>query len=156
MTVPQRISLVTLGVADVARSTAFYESLGWRRSSASVPSTTFFNTVGPVLTLFGHDDLAADAGLPAGGEAKGGDAEGGAGGREFRGVTLAINLESREAVDATYAEWVAAGATEVKAPEAMFWGGYSSYVADLDGHLWELAHNPGFTLDADGRLRAPD
>jgi hypothetical protein len=149
MTVPQRISLVTLGVADVARSTAFYESLGWRRSSASVPSTTFFNTAGPVLTLFGHDDLAADAGLPTGGS-------GATGGREFRGVTLAINLESREAVDATYAEWVAAGATEVKAPEAMFWGGYSSYVADPDGHVWELAHNPGFTLDAEGRLRAPD
>jgi catechol 2,3-dioxygenase-like lactoylglutathione lyase family enzyme len=149
MTVPQRISLVTLGVADVARSTAFYESLGWRRSSASVPSTTFFNTAGPVLTLFGHDDLAADAHLPAGGSAA-------TGARGFRGVTLAINLESRDAVDAAYAEWVAAGATEVKAPEAVFWGGYSSYVADPDGHLWELAHNPGFTLDAEGRLRAPE
>jgi catechol 2,3-dioxygenase-like lactoylglutathione lyase family enzyme len=149
MTVPQRISLVTLGVADVARSTAFYESLGWRRSSASVPSTTFFNTAGPVLTLFGHDDLAADARLPAGGSAA-------TAARGFRGVTLAINLESRDAVDAAYAEWVAAGATEVKAPEAVFWGGYSSYVADPDGHLWELAHNPGFTLDAEGRLRAPE
>lgn len=149
MTVPQRISLVTLGVADVARSTAFYESLGWRRSSASVPSTTFFNTSGPVLTLFGHADLAADAHVPASDSAA-------PGGREFRGVTLAVNLESREAVDAAYAEWVAAGATEVKAPEAVFWGGYSSYVADPDGHLWELAHNPGFTLDAEGRLRAPE
>jgi catechol 2,3-dioxygenase-like lactoylglutathione lyase family enzyme len=149
MTVPQRISLVTLGVADVARSTAFYESLGWRRSSASVPSTTFFNTAGPVLTLFGHDDLAADARLSAGGSAA-------TAARGFRGVTLAITLESRDAVDAAYAEWVAAGATEVKAPEAVFWGGYSSYVADPDGHLWELAHNPGFTLDAEGRLRAPE
>jgi uncharacterized protein len=147
MAVPQRISLVTLAVTDVARSTSFYESLGWRRSSASVESTTFFNTTGPVLTLWGHDDLAADAGVPPGDRYGPG---------WFRGVSLAINFESREAVDAAYGEWVAAGAAELKRPEATAWGGYSSYVADPDGHLWELAHNPGFMLDRDGRLLAPD
>jgi predicted lactoylglutathione lyase len=140
--VPQRISLVTLGVADVTRSTSFYEALGWRRSSASVEGTTFFNTEGPVLTLFGHADLADDAGVDPGRSG-------------FRGVTLAINVGSRDEVDRVWAEWVAAGAEPVKPPEAMSWGGYSSYVADPDGHLWEIAHNPGFELGADGVLRAP-
>ncbi len=147
MAVPQRVTLVTLGVTDVARSTAFYESLGWRRSSASVESTTFFNTAGPVLTLWGHDDLAADAGVPPGDRR-------GAG--WFRGVSLAINLDSRDAVDTAFAEWVAAGATALHHPEATSWGGYSSYVADPDGHLWEIAHNPGFTLAEDGSLVLPD
>jgi catechol 2,3-dioxygenase-like lactoylglutathione lyase family enzyme len=145
MTVPQRISLVTLGVADVGRSTAFYESLGWKRSGASVESTTFFNTVGPVLSLYGRTDLAGDAGLTA---------DGFAGGRPA--VTLAINLESREAVDAAHAVWLAAGATALRPPSAAPWGGYISYVADPDGFVWELAHNPFFPLDADGHLHAPD
>ena len=123
MPVPQRISLLTLGVADVARATAFFESLGWHRSGASVEFTTFFNTAGPILTLFGRvKDLADDAGVSPDGSG-------------FRAVTVAINLESREAVDAAFAEWVAAGATLVKQPVEVFWGGYSSYVADLDGHL---------------------
>ena len=87
MPVPQRISLLTLGVADVARATAFYESLGWRRSAASVESTTFFNTAGPILTLFGREDLADDAGVSPEGSG-------------FRAVSVAINLESRAAVDA--------------------------------------------------------
>jgi hypothetical protein len=134
--------LLTLGVADVARATAFYESLGWRRSGASVESTTFFNTVGPILTLFGREDLADDAGVSPDGSG-------------FRAVSVAINLESREAVDAAFAEWVAAGATPVKQPVGMVWGGYSSYVADLDGHLWELAHNPHFEFDDAGVVRAP-
>ncbi len=142
MPVPQRISLLTLGVADVARATAFYESLGWRRSGASVESTTFFNTAGPILTLFGREDLADDAGVSPEGSG-------------FRAVSVAINLESREAVDAAFAEWVAAGATPVKQPIEVFWGGYSSYVADLDGHLWELAHNPYFEIDESGVVRAP-
>ena len=70
-------------------------------------------------------------------------------------MTLAINLASRDEVDRVFADWVAAGAEPVKAPEAVFWGGYSSYVADPDGHLWEFAHNPGFELRDDGVLRAP-
>jgi catechol 2,3-dioxygenase-like lactoylglutathione lyase family enzyme len=135
--VPARISLVTLGVADVARSTAFYESLGWRRSSASLPVITFFNTSGPVLALFGRDDLAEDAAVDPAGSG-------------FRAVTLSINVESASAVDATYGEWV-------RPPvPAVFEGGRIAYVADLDGHLWEIAHNPYFPFDDGGRARAPE
>ena len=144
MTVPARISLVTLGVADVAASTAFYESLGWRRSSASMPVITFFNTSGPVLALFGRDDLAEDATVDAAGSGS-------------AGVTLSINVESPEAVDAVFAEWVAAGAAPVRPPgPAVFAGGRIAYVADPDGHLWEFAHNPYFPMDDTGRVQAPD
>jgi catechol 2,3-dioxygenase-like lactoylglutathione lyase family enzyme len=144
MTVPARISLVTLGVADVARSTAFYESLGWRRSSASMPVITFFNTSGPVLALFGRQDLADDATVDAVGTG-------------FRGVTLSLNVETLDAVDTLYDEWVAAGATAVRAPvPAVFEGGRIAYVADPDGHLWEIAHNPYFPFDESGRVTAPE
>ncbi len=139
MTVPNRISIVTFGVADLARATAFYESLGWTKSSASMPTITFFDTVGPVFGLYEWSALADDAKVPADGSG-------------FRGVTLAMNLASTAEVDEVFAEWLAAGATSVVEPHTAFWGGYSSYVADLDGHLWELAHNPYATLDDDGRL----
>ena len=143
MATPARVSLVTLGVADVAASTAFYEALGWRRSSASMDVITFFNTSGPVVAIFGREDLADDATVdPAGGG--------------FRGVTLSINLESTAAVDEQFGEWVAAGATAVRPPgPAVFEGGRLAYVADPDGHLWELAHNPHFPMDDTGRVQAP-
>lgn len=144
MSVPARVSLVTLGVTDVARATRFYESLGWRRSSMSQESVTFFHTGGPVVGLFGWDDLAADASLPPGTPSA------------FRGVTLAINFESREEVDAAVATWVAAGGRVVKSPEEVFWGGYSGYLADLDGHLWEVAHNPFIPFRSDGTLDLPE
>ncbi|MAT06659.1 MAG: glyoxalase [Acidimicrobiaceae bacterium] len=143
MAVPQRMTMVTLGVADLARSTAFYEALGWRRSSASQETVRFFSMQGSALGLFGRDDLAADVGVDAGGVG-------------FRAVTVALNCDSRDEVDAVFAEWVAAGAEPVKRPEAVFWGGYSSYVADPDGHLWEIAHNPEAPNDASGRMRLPD
>lgn len=92
--------------------------------------------------MFGREDLADDAGVSPEGSG-------------FRAVSVAINLESREAVDAAFADWVAAGATPIKPPVEVFWGGYSSYVTDLDGHLWELAHNPYFEFDATGVVRAP-
>jgi uncharacterized protein len=139
MTVPNRISIVTFGVADLERATAFYESLGWVRSSASMPTITFFDTVGPVFGLYEWSALADDAHVSPDGTG-------------FRGVALAMNLASSDEVDAVFAEWLAAGASSVVEPHKAFWGGYSSYVADLDGHLWELAHNPYATLDADGRL----
>ena len=139
MTVPNRISIVTFGVSDLARATEFYESLGWTKSSASMPTITFFDTVGPVFGLYEWSALADDAKVPADGSG-------------FRGVTLAMNLASTVEVDEVFAEWLAAGATSVVEPHKAFWGGYSSYVADLDGHLWELAHNPYATLDDDGRL----
>lgn len=142
--VPSRVSLVTLGVADVARSTAFYESLGWRRSVASAPEITFLHTVGPVLGLFGRDDLAADATTAAEGSG-------------FRGVSLSINVSSAAAVDEAFGAWVDAGGTAVRPPgPAVFEGGYIAYVADPDGHLWELAHNPHFPMDASGHVTLPD
>jgi predicted lactoylglutathione lyase len=138
MTVPNRISIVTLGVADLARSTAFYESLGWERANA-LPSISLFQMSGVVFGLYPWEALADDAKVPADG-----------GG--FRGVTLAMNYASTEEVDAVYAEWLAAGATSKVEPHTAFWGGYSSYVADLDGHLWEIAHAPGTRFDEAGRL----
>jgi len=137
--VPNRVSIVTLGVADLERSTAFYESLGWARSSASMPTITLFEMQGSVLALYGWTALADDAQVPPDGAG-------------FRGVTLALNLESRADVDAAFAEWLAVGAAAVVEPHAAFWGGYSSYVADPDGHLWELVHNPYASFDAEGRL----
>ena len=135
--------MITLGVADVARSTAFYESLGWRRSSASQDAITFFSMEGSVLGLFGRKALAEDAGVDASGTG-------------FRGVSLALNCADRDEVDAVYAAWLDAGATAVKRPEAVFWGGYSGYVADPDGHLWEIAHNPLSPNDDQGRMQLPD
>lgn len=143
MAVPQRLTMVTLGVTDLARSTAFYEALGWRRSSASQDTVTFFSMQGSALGLFGRDALAGDAGVD-------GDGSG------FRAVTIALNCDSRDEVDAVFDEWVAAGAEPVKRPEAVFWGGYSSYVADPDGHLWEIAHNPYAPNDESGRMHLPD
>jgi predicted lactoylglutathione lyase len=138
MTVPNRISIVTLGVADLAASTAFYESLGWR-NSAQAPSISFFEMQGSWFGLYQWDALADDAQVPAEGSG-------------FRGVALAMNVASSDEVDAVFAEWVAAGATAKVHPHTAFWGGYSSYVADLDGHLWEIAFNPYARLDDDGRL----
>ncbi|MDW3213624.1 MAG: VOC family protein [Ilumatobacteraceae bacterium] len=135
--------MVTLGVVDLDRSTAFYESLGWRRSSASQETVTFFRMQGSALGLFQRAALAEDAGV---------DPEG----TGFRGVTVSLNCADRDEVDAVFGEWVAAGAVPVKPPEPVFWGGYSSYVADPDGHLWEIAHNPYAPNDADGLMPLPD
>jgi predicted lactoylglutathione lyase len=132
--VPMHLSLVTLGVTDLDRSTRFYEALGWERSEPAEASIAFFRFDNVVIALFGSADLAADAMLPASAATRPPDA--------FRGVTLAINVLTTNAVDRIYAEWVAAGAVAVKPPVATEWGGYSGYVADPDGHLWELAHNP--------------
>ncbi len=129
MGVPAHLSLVTLGVADVARSTAFYEALGWQRSSASQDEITFISLSGVMLGLYGSQALADDALQPP--------PPGG-----FRGVTLALNQSTPAGVDRVVAEFVAAGAALVKPPVRAEWGGYSGYVADPDGHLWEIAHNP--------------
>jgi predicted lactoylglutathione lyase len=139
MAVPNRISIVTFGVADLAKSTAFYESLGWQKSPASMPAITFFEMQGSVFGLYEWSALADDAKVPAAGSG-------------FRGVTLAMNLATVADVDEVFAEWVAAGATPMVEPHTAFWGGHSSYVADPDGHLWEIAHNPYARLDDDGRL----
>ncbi|ACL61321.1 VOC family protein [Methylobacterium nodulans] len=140
-----RISLITLGVADVARSTAFYESLGWTRSAASNPAITFIGLKGIVLALFSRASLAEDAGVEDAGRAP--DA--------FPGMTLAHNLASEAEVDAAYAFALSKGARAVKPPQKVFWGGYSGYFADPDGYLWELAFNPTAPLDGNGHMTLP-
>jgi len=135
----QRLTLVTLGVGDLERSRAFYARLGWKEIEPRQPGVAFFQLNGVGLSLFPRGELAKDATI----------ADGPAG---FSGITLAHNLRSEADVDASFAEMVAAGATAVKAPQAVFWGGYSGYVADPDGHLWELAHNPFFPLNAAGNV----
>jgi hypothetical protein len=142
MTIPARLTLVTLGVADVARSTLFYEALGWQRSSASNDDVSFFQLGGLALSVFGRQALADDAAVSSDGSG-------------FAAISLAINLESVAEVDRVAAEWVACGGAMVKQPEHVFWGGYSGYVADPDGHLWELAYNPGFVVSADGSITLP-
>ena len=141
--VPARVNIVTLGVADVQASAAFYERLGWRRSTASQVAIVFLHMSGAALALFRSDDLAEDANFEP------------HGGHGFRGVTLAINFPSREEVDEAHEAWVIAGATTLREPEDVFWGGYRGYVADPGGHTWELAYNPFFPLDEDGFIELP-
>ena len=134
---PARIALVTLGVSDLARSTAFYQELGWPLVAGSGEGVSFFRTAGALLSLFPYTELAADALVSSDGDG-------------FRRVSLAINLDSPAHVDAALAAATAAGAVLVKAPQEASWGGYSGYFADPDGHLWEVAHNPYWPLDESG------
>ena len=138
-----RLSLVTLGVADVAAARAFYERLGFKASAASQEGVAFFAAGGVVLGLFGRAALAEDAQVA--------DSAPG-----FSGVALAHNVSSEAEVDAVLAEAVAAGGCLLKAGQKVFWGGYSGYFADPDGHLWEVAFNPFFPLDSDGRITLPE
>ena len=138
----QRISLITLGVADLARARAFYERLGWR--GQEIEETAFFQTGGLAVVLWSRDKLAADAGLP----------QPGPGG--FGGVSLAHNVRTREEVGAVLAAAADAGAEITKPAQETFYGGYAGYFRDPDGHLWEIAWNPGSTLEADGSLVLPD
>ena len=137
-----RISLVTLGVADLARAKAFYEQLGWR--GQEVEETVFFQAGAMAVVLWGRDKLARDCGLddtPASG---------------FGGIALAHNVRSRPEVDEIVAAAAAAGATVSRPPAETFYGGYAGVFTDPDGHAWEIAHNPGFTLADDGSLVLPD
>lgn len=138
----QRLSIVTLGVDDVARSRRFYEDLGWRASGAGDGSIAFFQAGGIALALYGREALAADAGLP--------DAQSGSG-----GIVLAHNVRSRGDADALLVQAEAAGARILKPAEEAFWGGYSGCFADPDGHVWEVAWNPHFELTPEGDLRLP-
>lgn len=142
MSLERRISIVTLAVSDLEASTEFYRRLGWSRSPASNGSVTFIQLKGTVLALYGREALAEDVGVentPAG----------------FPGVTLAYNVPSEIGVDAVVKFAVSCGASLVKAPEKVFWGGYSGYVADPDGHLWEIAYNPFFPQDEQGHIVLP-
>ena len=140
MTLDRRVTLVTLGVADVARSRAFYERLGFVASAASQESVAFFQLGGLVLGLYGRAALAEDAQVADDGHG-------------FDGVTLAQNMRSRAEVDEALAFAVSCGARLAKPAQEVFWGGYSGYFADPDGHLWEIAHNPFFAMDDDGVVR---
>ena len=139
---PQRITLVTLGVRDLPAARAFYARLGWEEHAESQPGVAFFQLHGQALALFGLTDLAKDQGrheAPLGTGA----------------ITLAQNFETEAEVDAAYAAALAAGGTALKAPEKVFWGGYSGYWADPDGHVWEVAMNPFWPLGRDGTLTLP-
>jgi uncharacterized protein len=139
----QRISLITLGVSDVARAKAFYEALGWR--GQEVDETVFFQAGGLALVLWSRDRLADDSGrddrAPAG---------------TFGGIALAQNLRSRAEVDALMESARQAGARVTRPAAETFYGGYAGVFTDPDGHSWEIAHNPGFTLADDGSLVLPD
>jgi catechol 2,3-dioxygenase-like lactoylglutathione lyase family enzyme len=143
MTVPARISLVTLAVADVARATAFYEGLGWARSSISTDGVSFFATADGVLSLYAHADFATDAGIEAGDRPPTG------------GVALAINVSSDDEVGDVLAQAEAAGGTVQRPASRAPWGGWFGFFADPDGHLWEVAHNPGFAFDDRGSVVLP-
>jgi predicted lactoylglutathione lyase len=136
--VEQRVTLVTLGVRDVAGSRAFYERLGWR-VALEVEETVFFQAGDLVVTLWGRDKLAADSGVEDGGG--------------WGGVTLAHNVRSREEVDRVIQEALAAGARIARDPAETFYGGYAGVFLDPDGHPWEVAHNPGFELTETGAVR---
>jgi catechol 2,3-dioxygenase-like lactoylglutathione lyase family enzyme len=138
-----RINIVTLGVADMAGQRAFYERLGFTASSASNPHVTFFAANGLVLALFGHDALAEDAHV----EANPAPA--------FRGQSLAWNVASAAEVDTVLAHAQRCGGRLLKPGQKVFWGGYSGYFADPEGHLWEVAFNPFFPLDAAGHVQLP-
>lgn len=141
----QRISLITLGVSDLARAKRFYEALGWR--GQEVEQTVFIQAGGMAVVLWGEDRLADDAGL--------GDRDRPASG-SFRGMALAQNVRSRAEVDSAIAAARSAGATVTREPAETFYGGYAGYFTDPDGHAWEVAYNPGFSLAEDGSLTLPD
>lgn len=135
-----RVSLITLGVADLARARAFYEDVvGWK-AAPSPPEIVFFDLNGVIFSLFAHADLAKDM------------ATAGPSPTDYKGFALAHNVGSKEDVDAVFSNLKIRGATIVKEPETAFWGGYSGYFSDPDGYKWEVAFNPHWTLLMDGRV----
>ncbi len=139
---PQRVTLITLGVRDLARSRAFYAALGWTPAEETA-TIAVYQMHGMALGLFGLEDLAADQARDV--------AQLGTG-----AMTLAQNFPTEAEVDAAYGKALAAGATPLKRPEKVFWGGYSGYYTDPDGHVWEVAMNPFWPLAEDGTLTVPE
>jgi catechol 2,3-dioxygenase-like lactoylglutathione lyase family enzyme len=135
----QRLSLVTLGVSDLARARSFYEALGWTTGAAPEDDVVFFQAGGMILALWSRESLAEDSGVSDGGG--------------WGGVTLAHNVGSLAEVDAVIAEAERAGATIARHGAETFWGGYSGVFVDPDGHPWEVAHNPHWTIAEDGSVR---
>lgn len=139
----QRVTLVTLGVRNLAAARRFYEGWGWRLHPCSQEGLALYQMQGAALALFRLDELAADQDRP--------EAALGTG-----AMTLAQNCDNRAEVDAVFQAALDAGATQLKPPQPVFWGGYSGYLADPDGHVWEIAHNPFWPLADDGSLTLPD
>jgi predicted lactoylglutathione lyase len=139
--VKQSVSLVTLGVADYERAKAFYDALGWS-PALDIEETAFFQANGVVLVLWARDKLAADMGIRDDG------------GR-WSGIALAHNVGSRDEVHEVIEQARANGAEITREPAETFYGGYAGAFRDLDGHAWEIAHNPGFGLDGDGNVVLP-
>lgn len=137
-----RVSMITLGVSDVAASTSFYEALGLTKSDASQEAVTFFQAGPCVLGLFGREALAEDGN--AGGTWSGNG-----------GFSVSYNVPSKEAVEAMIAKAASIGAKILKTPQEVFWGGYHGYFADPDGHIWEVAYNPFFPVDEEGVIKLP-
>jgi predicted lactoylglutathione lyase len=134
----QRLSLVTLGVADKARARAFYEALGWSGAGGDGDEPVFFQCGDMIVALWERESLATDSCAHDNGG--------------WGGITLAHCTWSREEVDSITEAARAAGATVAREPAETFWGGYNSIIADLDGHRWEIAHNPGWQLSEDGAV----
>lgn len=140
-TMNQRLTMVSLGVSDLGKSTGFYENvLGWEKTKASNESITFFWLNGILLGLYGWDSLAEDAGVSSEGQG-------------FRGIALAYNTRTKEEVDQLFEALGKHEVTIVKPPQKVFWGGYSGYFSDPDGHLWEIAWNPFLELDGRGSVK---
>ncbi|HUB19352.1 MAG TPA: VOC family protein [Acidobacteriaceae bacterium] len=148
----QRISIVTLGVADLARSRAFYKRLGWRESSAGNEAIAFFQSGGMILALYPRAELAKDALVSEENPAAGPDTASPA----FAGFTLSYNARTRTEVDQVLTEAKAAGAKILKPAQEAFWGGYSGYFADPDHFAWEVAWNPSFPIAEDGAIHLPE
>jgi predicted lactoylglutathione lyase len=137
----QRVSLVTLGVADYGRAKAFYEALGWS-PALDIQETAFYQAGGLILVLWERGKLADDVGISDEGA-------------RFGGIALAQNVRSREEVHDVVEQARRNGAEITREPAETFYGGYAGYFRDLDGHAWEIAHNPGFGLDDDGNVILP-
>jgi catechol 2,3-dioxygenase-like lactoylglutathione lyase family enzyme len=137
----QRVSLITLGVRDLARARSFYEALGWTTRAGAEDDVVFFQTAGMVVALWDRAALAEDSGVE--------DAGG------WGGVTLAYNVRSPAEVDEVIEEARSAGAEIVREPDEAFWGGYSAAFTDPEGHAWEVAHNPRWTIHEDGSVELP-
>ncbi|MCC6948117.1 MAG: VOC family protein [Bradyrhizobiaceae bacterium] len=143
MTVSLRLHLVTLGVEDIERAARFYETLGMKRRVRNANGVAFFDAGGTIVSLYGRDDLARDAGLDSTAAGSG-------------SLTLAFNVDSESAVDEALDAAAKAGGKILKPGYRVFWGGYIGYFADPDGHVWEVAHNPQFPFDEHGRLALPE
>ena len=158
MTMEPRVSIITLGVDDLDRAVAFYEAMGLERNQAITDGVAFFQMGGLILALWPREELARDAGVVAATDWKrtaGGTLEGEVR-PDFSGVALAYNTRSEDEVGELLARAKAAGGTVLKPANRAFWGGTQGYFRDTEGNLWEVAFNPGFPIDEDGRISLPD